>query len=507
MSEDRTTDAPRRPFALLLGPAAAASLLLFVDLAPGRPEVERTAAVALWMAIWWITEAVPLAVTSLLPVVLLPLLGVMDGQRVASEYFNHVVFLFLGGFLVALSIERWGLHRRIALRVLLLFGARPTRILLGFMVATALLSMWISNTATAMMMVTIVLAVVRRLEEEEPGEATRRFVAGLMIGVAWAASTGGISTLVGTPPNLSFARIFERTFPEAPKIDFTSWMLFALPLGVLLLLVGWILLSLVFVPRGRKIAIDRDHLAAEARALGPVSREERAVLAVFSALVLLWLFRADLDLGSIRIPGWSRLLPESGYVNDGVVAVAMALVLFVLPTRRSPSGRLLDWSTAQRVPWHIILLFGGGFALATAFTESGLSEWLGDELKAHAPTSPLVLVTTVCFGVTFLTELTSNTATTEMLLPVAAGLCRSIELNPLYLMVPVTLSCSCAFMMPVATPPNAIVFGSERVRIAEMAASGVVMNLVGLGLIMLVLTVLGPPVLGLDPATFPDWAR
>ncbi|MFG0316731.1 MAG: SLC13 family permease, partial [Planctomycetota bacterium JB042] len=272
MTEDRTAGAPRRPLALLLGPAAAASLLLFFDLAPGRPEVERTAAVALWMAIWWITEAVPLAVTSLLPVVLLPVLGVMDGKRVASEYFNDVVFLFLGGFLVALSIERWGLHRRIALRVLLLFGARPTRILLGFMVATALLSMWISNTATAMMMVTIVLAVVRRLEEEEPGEATRRFVAGLLIGVAWAASTGGISTLVGTPPNLSFKRIFERTFPDAPTVDFTSWMLFALPLGAVLLLVGWLLLSLVFVPRGRTVAIDREHHAAEARALGPVSR-------------------------------------------------------------------------------------------------------------------------------------------------------------------------------------------------------------------------------------------
>lgn len=507
MNELEPTAGRSRPFALLLGPAAAAALLLFFDLAPEHPAIDRTAAVALWMAIWWITEPVPLALTSLLPVVLLPALGVMSGASVASEYFNHIVFLFIGGFLVALAIERWGLHRRIALRVLLLFGARPPRILLGFMVATAILSMWISNTATAMMMVTIVLAVVRKIEESEPGEVTRRFVAGLLIGVAWSASMGGMATLVGTPPNLSFARIFERTFPDAPAIDFASWTLFAFPVTVSLLLFGWLLLARVFVPRGKTLAIDRAHLEAEARALGPIKYEERAVLVVFGALVFLWLFRADIELGTWRVPGWSRLLPEPSYVNDGVVAVAMALILFVLPTRRSESGRLLDGQALGRMPWHIILLFGGGFALATAFTHSGLSTWLGEALKDGAPSSPLVLVTVICFCVTFLTELTSNIATTEMLLPVVGGLCRSLEMNPLYLMVPVTMSCSCAFMMPVATPPNAIVFGSERIRIAEMAAVGVFMNLIGLALIVAAVHVLGPLVLGIDPAVFPDWAR
>ena len=484
------------PLALLLGPAAAAAVLLFADLAPERPAIDRTAAVAAWMAIWWITEAVPLAVTALLPVVLLPALGVMDGKDVASEYFNHIVFLFLGGFVVALAIERWGLHRRIALRILLLFGARPTRILLGFMVATALLSMWISNTATAMMMVTIVLAVVRKIEERSAGEATRRFVAGLLIGVAWSASMGGIATLVGTPPNLSFARIYERTFPDAPTIDFATWMTFALPISAALLLVGWAVLALAFVPRGGGLTIDRSVLEEEARGLGPMTREERSVLAVFLALVALWLFRSDIDLGGAVIPGWSRWLAEPRFVNDGAVAVGAALLLFVWPTSRAPSGRLMDWETAVRLPWHIILLFGGGFALATAFTHSGLSDWLGESLKDGAPSSPALLIGVLCLGVTFLTELTSNIATTEMLLPVVAGLARALELHPLALMVPVTLSCSCAFMMPVATPPNAIVFGSERIRIAEMARVGLLMNLVGVLVIAAAAVFLAPIVFG-----------
>jgi len=496
-----------RSIAILAGPVAATALLLFGDLAPDRPEIDRTAAVALWMAIWWITEAVPLAVTSLLPVVLLPALGVMNGKDVASEYFNHIVFLFLGGFIVALAIERWGLHRRIALRTLLLFGARPARILLGFMVTTALLSMWISNTATAMMMVTIVLAVVKKIEEGAPGERARRYVAGLLIGVAWAASIGGIATLVGTPPNLSFARIFERTFPDAPMIDFASWMAFALPITLVMLAIGWVVLTLAFVPRGGGLSIDRDHLEEEAISLGAMSREERAILVAFGALVGLWLFRADIDLGAFVIPGWSNLLSVPGYVNDGSVAVAVALALFVLPTRRAPSGRLMDWETAQKIPWHIILLFGGGFALATAFAHSGLSDWLGERLKDGAPSSPLLLVGVLCIGVTFLTELTSNIATTEMLLPVVAGLARALEMNPLALMVPVTMSCSCAFMMPVATPPNAIVFGSERIRIAEMARVGVVMNLIGAVVITAVALALGPLVLGIDADVFPDWAK
>ncbi len=477
-------------------------ILLFVDLEPGRPEVTRTAAVAALMAVWWMTDAIPLAATALIPVAAFPLLGIMNGKAVAPIYFNHVIFLFLGGFMVALAMERWNLHRRIALRILLLFGTRPRNLLLGFMVASAFLSMWISNTATTMMMVPIVLAVIVNIEDALGEEKMGKSSVGLLLGVAYGATLGGIATLVGTPPNLSFARIFEITFPSAPEIGFATWMLYALPVSIFFLLLVWFILSAFFL-RSAGGAIDKSLIRSQYNALGPLSFEEKVVLVDFVLLALLWVFRTDLQLGIVTIPGWSRFFANPEWLNDGVVAVAMALILFLIPSVTERRKQVLDWQTAARLPWNIVLLFGGGFALASGFKESGLSFWIGDCLSGAQALHPLLLIALISLVITFLTELTSNTATAEMLLPILAGLALSVRINPLLLMVPGTLACSLAFMLPVATPPNAIIFGTNRLRIGHMARTGVILNVCGVFIVALATWLIGRAVFGIDLAQFP----
>ena len=492
---------------LVVGPVLCLFFVMFTDLDPGRPEVTRMAGVALLMALWWMTEAVPLAVTALLPVVLFPALGIMDGKAVAPLYFNHIIFLFIGGFLVALAMQRWDLHKRIALRTLLLFGVQPRRILLGFMVATAFLSMWISNTATTMMMVPIVLAVVMKLEEGAGRHAVSKYSAGVFLGVAYGASIGGIATLVGTPPNLSFARILTIQFPQAPEISFAEWFAFAFPISALFLVAAWLLICALHCPRDDTLELDLGTVREQYDALGPLSLEEGVVLADFVLLALLWLFRSTLTIGSLSLKGWSEFLSTGSLFNDGTVAIGMAIALFLVPSRRGAAGRVMDWETASKVPWHIVLLFGGGFALASGFRDSGLSLWFGNQLQGLSVLHPLLLVGAVCFLITFLTELTSNTATAEMFLPILAAVGVAVDVNPLLLMIPGTLSCSLAFMLPVATPPNAIVFGTDRVRMVDMARTGLVLNLVGVAVVTAAIALLGHAVLGIELGATPGWAK
>lgn len=483
--------------ALLAGPLLAGTLVFVFDLQPDNPAVTRMAAIALWMAIWWISEAVPLAVTALLPVVLFPLMHIMSGKQVAPLYFNNVIFLFIGGFIIAIAMQRWNLHRRIALAIINMVGLSPGRLMLGFMLAAAFLSMWISNTATTMMMVPIALAVVFKLEENRPVSGPGSLGNGILLAIAYAASIGGIATLVGTPPNLSFVRIYAISFPEAAEISFAQWMAFALPLCVVMFGLTWALLSYRFA-RGREGGpTDVSVYIQERGALGPISSEERAVLIVFVLTAILWLGRSDLALGSLQLTGWASRLGLSGLADDGTVAILMALLLFIIPSRRSAHGRLLNWEDLQQLPWGIVLLFGGGFALASGFMESGLSAWCGERLAGLAGLNPVIIVLAICLIITFLTELTSNTATTEMILPIMAATAVSIGVDPLLLMVPATISASCAFMLPVATPPNAIVFGSGRLSIREMAQTGLILNLIGAVLITALIFLLGGPVLGI----------
>jgi len=498
---------PIQVIGLICGPLLFIYFLFFTNLSPEQPAVSATLAVALLMAVWWITEAVPLAITSLIPVAIFPLLGIMDGKDVSSTYFNHVIFLFIGGFMVALAMQKWNLHKRIALRILMFTGVSPARILLGFMFATAFLSMWISNTATAMMMIPIVISVIDKLEESIGDKGTGKYATGLLLGIAYSASIGGIATLVGTPPNLSFARIFSIYFPSAPEISFTHWFLFALPISAFFFLFVWAYLYFIFGPKRKSWPrLSHDTFRDQYRALGKTSFEERAVLAIFVLLAITWLTRAGLNFGAVNIPGWADLFGNPEYINDGTVAVFYAIVLFIIPSKGKQSSRLMDWKTATGIPWNIVLLFGGGFALASGFKDSGLSMWFGEQLTWISTAHPIFVILAICLMMTFLTELTSNTATTEMLLPVLAGIAMTGNVNPLLFMLPATLSASMAFMLPVATPPNAIIFGTNRIRMMDMAKTGLILNIAGAVVITLATYYIATAIFDINLLEFPAWA-
>jgi sodium-dependent dicarboxylate transporter 2/3/5 len=492
-----------------LGLALFFAILVLVDLKPGEPLVTRMAAVAILMAVWWIGDVIPLAATALLPLALFPLLGIMTGRETAPIYVNYIIFLFVGGFMIALAMEKWNLHRRIALWIIRAVGGGPSRLVLSFMMAAAFLSMWISNTATTIMMLTIGLAIIAELESTFGRDRSRTLTLALLLGIAYGASIGGIATLVGTPPNLSFVRIFEIAFPAAEPISFGQWMLLGLPLSLILLAIVWLLLVGVFCRAPKDLRLPSEVIRQEARRLGPLRFAEAAVLVVFALTALLWVFREDLVVGAVTIPGWVDVLPYPEFIDDGTVAVTMALLLFFIPSRAPGEGQsrvLLDIGVFRKIPWHIVLLFGGGFALARGFQTTGLSAFVGEQFEGLAGTAPLVMVAAVSTTLTFLTELTSNTATTEMVLPILASAGSSLGVHPLLLMIPATISASCAFMLPVATPPNAIIFGSGRLTVADMAKVGIFINLIAIAVITTVFLSLGTAVFAIDFGVLPDWA-
>ena len=481
--------------------------LFFVNLDSSNPKITYTAGVALLMAIFWMTEAIPLAATSLIPLILFPLFGILTGEEIAGAYINSIIFLFLGGFLLALAMEKWGLHKRIALKIITLFGGSPGSIITGFMIATAFLSMWISNTATAIMMLPIGLAIIQKMETEFGDERVKNFSIILMLSIAYSCSLGGIATIIGTPPNLVFIRISKIVFPSAPVVSFASWMLFAVPISILMLVFTSFMLTKVFFKFDKKLVIDPGFIKEEYKKLGRITFEELIVGLVFGFTALLWVFRADLNLGFINIPGWQNILPYPNFINDGTVAITMALILFFIPSRNKEkkNGSLLDAKVFARVPWSVILLFGGGFALAEGFTKSGLSEFIGTRFHGIANLSPLIIVFAVAASINFLTELTSNTATSQMILPVMASVSVALGIHPFLLMIVATLSSSMAFMLPVATPPNTIIFASNRLKISHMIKAGFVLNIMSIILVSLLVYLLGNILF--DFSIFPEWAR
>ena len=492
--------------AVIAAPIISLLIILFVDLEPGNRQVTYTFAIAILMAIWWVTEAIPLAATALLPVALFPLFGIVDGKTISTMYFNHLIFLFIGGFLMALAMERWNLHRRIALKILILFGVSPGRILMGFMLGTAFLSMWMSNTATVMMMVPIAMSIIMKLEENIGKTEVKKYSIGLLLGIAYASSIGGIATLVGTPPNPMFAQIVDIVFPKAPQITFSDWFLFAMPVSVAMFSAAWLLLFFMYRPRKKWKKLSRKDFRAEYNNLGKAKIEEKIILIIFILLAFLWIFRSGFDIQGFKIPGWSKVFHHPAYINDGTIAIFMALILFLIPSKNEKGRRLMDWSTAQKIPWHIVLLFGGGFALAKGFVDSGLSLWFGNSMAGLGSVPPMVLTLVIVTMMSLLTELTSNTATTEMILPILAGLAVSIKINPLLLMIPATLAASLAFMLPVATPPNAIIFGTNRIRVKDMVRTGFMLNFIGVIIATLLMYFWGTIVFGIDVSAFPDWA-
>jgi len=511
MHENRTktSRSPAQKIGLYLGLFLFFTILLFFDFEPEKPAITRMAAVAALMATWWVTEAIPLFATALLPMILFPILGILKGKVTAPIYINSTIFLFLGGFMIALTMEKWNLHKRIALRIIRLIGGGPSRIVLGFMIAAAFLSMWISNTATAIMMVPIFLAVISQMEAEYGTEATHNFTMALMLGVAYACSLGGIATLVGTPPNLSFTRIFEITFPNAQPISFGQWILMGLPISATMIVIVWLLLTKVFLRIPAALKIDSSIINKQYQELKFMSFEEKSVLTVFSITAALWVFRKKLSFGFFTIPGWSQLLPYPNLIDDGTVALTMAMLLFLIPSRSKEaiSPTVMGADVVTKLPWNIVLLFGGGFALAKGFQTTGLSAFIGNKFAGLAGVSPFLVVIILCLTITFLTELTSNTAATEMILPILASVSLAMKINPLILMIPATFSASCAFMMPVATPPNAIIFGSGRIKIAEMARVGFFINIIGVIVISVLFYTIGTRVFSIDVSVFPEWAQ
>jgi sodium-dependent dicarboxylate transporter 2/3/5 len=488
----------------VIGVVVFISLMIVGDFDPARPQINTMSAIAVLMAILWITEAIPLAATSLIPIIFFPLAGILTTEEIASSYINSIIFLFLGGFLIAIAMEEWNLHKRIALRIILIFGGSPASIILGFMTAGAFLSMWISNTATALMLLPIGMAVIQKLEGEFGSEKTHNFNINILLAIAYSCSIGGIATLIGTPPNLVMVKTLSVLFPESPEISFGNWMILALPISLLMLIVVSFVLTKVLFKVDKSILLGNEFIKSEYQRLGKLTFEEKVVSVVFALTAFLWIFRSDIFLGFITIPGWSNLLPTSEFINDGTVSISMAFILFLMPSK-SGKRSLLDAQSFSKVPWGVILLFGGGFALAKGFTASGLSEFLGTQLTGLSTIPPILIIIIIAALVTFLTELTSNTALTQMILPIVASVSVAIGLNPLLLMLTATLSSSMAFMLPVATPPNTIIFSGGRIRILEMAKAGFLLNIAGIIVISICVYFLGISLFDLDK--FPLWAN
>lgn len=546
----------RSRIGLVLGPLVFLFMLLFVDLDPANPLATRMAAIILLMAIWWITEAIPLAATALLPIVLFPLMGIMRGRElpaggsidlggaaladgssldgidivfpnVASQYMDWIILLFMGGFIIAVAVEKWNLHKRIALHILRFIGGQPHRLVLGFMLATGFLSMWLSNTATAMMMMPMGLSLILLYEELNKktlaGGGTvdsraENFSINLLLGIAYSASIGGFATLIGTPPNGILVTQLSQLFPEAPGITFSTWMLFALPMSATYMVLAWLLLTRVVFPLPRTTPFSgREFIRNEIAKLGPMSTEEKRVAGVFFTVAVLWMTRKDRLFGpEVDIFGWSHFLdqllvgmgsPPVGYmIDDGTVSIAMALTLFMIPAGKAIGGRLLDWDDAAKIPWGILLLFGGGLAIAKGFETSGLGDYVAAQLQLlMGDAAPLTIVISTVAFITGLTEVASNTATISLSLPIMASLSQAIGVHPLLLLIPTTLAASCAFMLPVSTPPNAIVYGSGRVPIMKMVVAGIWLDLMSVVLLTGFVYTLGHMTFGVL-GDMPAWA-
>ena len=555
-SSRQNTIPARSRVGLWLGPLVFLLMLAFVELDPGNPLVTRMAAVILWMAIWWMTEAIPLAATALLPIPLFPFLGIMRGREVgagsrvdlsaasiqdgfsardfdvvfpnvASQYMDWIILLFMGGFIIAVAVEKWNLHKRIALNILRVVGGQPHRLVLGFMLATGFLSMWLSNTATALMMMPMGMSLILLYEELNAGllkqgqvidRRAENFGLTLLLGIAYSASIGGFATLIGTPPNGVLATQLPQLFPEAPDLTFSTWMIFALPMSGVYMILAWLLLTrLVFPLPSTTPFTGRDFIQNELHKLGPMSVEERRVLGIFVSFALLLMTRKERLFGAdVDIFGWSYYLdnllrsvgstPVGSLIDDGTVSVGMALTLFMIPAGKAIGGKLLSWDDAKKIPWGILLLFGGGLAIAKGFTTSGLSDYIASQLQIWlGNASPFVIVVSTVGIITGLTEVASNTATISLSLPIMASLSQAIEAHPLLLLIPTTVAASCAFMLPVSTPPNAIVYGSGRIPIMKMVIAGIWLDILSVVLLTGFVYTLGHMAFGVLDG-FPIWA-
>lgn len=482
-----------KQFGLILGPLLFTLTLIFFKPEELSSEGVAVLATTLWVAVWWILEVVPIAVTAMLPIILFPITGAMELSTTTAAFGHKYVFLYIGGFTLAIAIEKWNLHKRIALTVINFIGTSVSKIILGFMVATAFLSMWISNTATTVMMLPIGMAIIIQLKDNPDTKEDENEIFGkaLMLAIAYSASIGGIATLIGTPPNLIFAGILEEQYNI--EMTFSKWIIYGLPLSILLLFICWkYLTNFAFKFKQKDFPGGKDEIKRLLKNLGKVSYEEKTVLIVFCATAFLWITRSFL---------LSKLIPA---IDDTIIAMASATILFILPTKNRTEKKIINWESAVKLPWGILLLFGGGLALAEGFKTSGLAKWIGTQITQfeHLPLFALLFI--LILAVNFLTEITSNLATTAMLLPIMAPIALALDIHPFTLMVGITVAASCAFMLPVATPPNAIVFGSGYLTIPDMMRTGIFMNIISVILITIITYYLLPILWDFDPNVFPE---
>lgn len=453
---------------LISGPLLFLAMQFFSPPAGMSESAYSLLSITLWMALWWVTESVPIAITALLPIILFPMTGAVDLQTTTASYGHKYIFLYMGGFMLAIAIEKWNLHKRIALNIIKIIGTNISKIILGFMVATAFLSMWISNTATAVMMLPIAMSIVAQLQDNPNTEKNENLIFGkaLMLSIAYSASIGGMATLIGTPPNLVFAGYVEETY--GIEITFLQWLKFGVPIAIPLLVIAWLYLTkFAFKFKQKEFPGGKEEINRLLVLIGPMKREEKLVSSIFILTAFCWITR-------------SFILQEFfPFIDDTIIAMTAGVLLFVVPASDFKK-RLITWEDAVKLPWGIILLFGGGMALAAGFQITGLASWLGAQMSVFQGLSLLLLVFVIITLVNFFTEFTSNLATTAMLLPILAPIAISLNINPYMLMVACTIAASCAFMMPVATPPNAVVFGSGYLRIPDMIKSGIWMNIISI---------------------------
>ncbi len=475
------------------------------------------AVVVTWVAVWWLTEALHLGVTSLLPFVLIPLFGIMKTEEVAMQYMDQIIFLFMGGFFLAYAMEKWNLHKRFAFRIIMLTGNTPSKVLLGIMITTYVISNWVSNTATVMMLIPAVMAIVSQ-KELYSAENRKSVSTAILIALSFSATIGGMGTLVGTPPNMIFAGMYANLFPNGQPVTFLNWMLFGIPYSATLLVVCYFILKKMFIPPHFNVEFDMSYIRQQHQNLGKIRYEEKVVLTVFAVTVFLWLFREDMPLGFMTIPGWTKLLGKGApYIKDSTIAVFMAFFLFLIPSKSKPPvsaaiGReadpdnftevkqdtenLLEWKDVAKLPLNIILLFGCGFAMAKGFESSGLSTAIASRLVVlHGMPVPLILLG-ISILVTVLSEFASNTASIQLVLPIVVPLAASLGINPLLLMLTATFSASLGYMLPVATSANTIVYGTGDIDAKDMMRAGLILDIVGVGLLLLFMLTLGNWIFG-----------
>lgn len=477
---------------LVLGPVSFILILFFFHPEGLSEQANAVLASTIWIAIWWITEAIPIAVTALLPLVLFPLSGGLDLPSTSASFGHKYVFLYMGGFIIAIAIEKWNLHRRIALNIINLIGSDVRKIILGFMVATAFLSMWISNTATSVMMLPIGLAIIKQLQDNPNTveDENQTFGKALMLAIAYSASIGGVATLIGTPPNLVLAGVVLDTYGY--EITFMQWFAFGLPISIILIFICWkYLTKYAFTFKQKSFPGGKQEIQRLLSTLGSISYEEKVVTFVFALTAFCWITRSFL---------LQKLLPG---LDDTIIAIFFAIVLFLIPSKKK-GEQLINWEEAVKMPWGIILLFGGGMALAKGFETSGLAAWIGGQMTSLSGMPILVLILVLIAAVNFLTEITSNLATTAMLLPVLAPMALTIDIHPFVLMVGTAVAASCAFMLPVATPPNAVVFGSGYLRIPDMVGKGFFMNIISIFILTFFVYFILPELWDISINSFPQ---